>query len=37
VKKYIKSDGGMIEMKDGSKVGISQNRKEEFLEKMKQP
>lgn len=34
VKKFIKSDGGLVEMKDGSRVSISQHRKEEFLERM---
>jgi len=35
VLKYVKSEGGYIEMKDGSKVAISQNRKDEFVELMK--
>lgn len=35
VKRYIKSDGGYIEMKDGSRVNISQHKKEEFIERMK--
>jgi two-component system LytT family response regulator len=35
VHKYIKTDGGIVQMKDGSKVSISQNRKDVFLERMK--
>ncbi|RYD56105.1 MAG: response regulator transcription factor [Sphingobacteriales bacterium] len=35
VKRYIKSDGGYIEMKDGSRVNISQHKKEEFIERMR--
>ncbi|RYZ55152.1 MAG: response regulator transcription factor [Sphingobacteriales bacterium] len=35
VQKYIKADGGMIEMKDGSRVSLSHTRKEEFMELMK--
>lgn len=35
VKRYVKSDGGYIEMKDGSRVSISQHKKEEFIERMK--
>lgn len=31
VKMYVKSDGGYIEMKDGSQVAISRNKREEFL------
>ena len=34
VHKYIKSNGGYVEMKDGTKVSIAQNRKQEFLERM---
>lgn len=34
VHKYIKSDN-MVEMKDGSRVGISSQRKDSFLERMK--
>jgi len=36
VLKYVKTEGGYIEMKDGSKVAISQNRKDEFMELMRQ-
>lgn len=36
VKKYIKIDGGYIEMSDGSSVPISRRRKVCFLEKMNQ-
>jgi len=35
VKQYIKADGGSVEMKDGSQIPISQNRKEQFFELMK--
>ncbi len=35
VKKYIKSDGGFVEMKDGSQVPISQSHKDGFLDQMK--
>jgi two-component system LytT family response regulator len=34
VRKYIRIDGGYIEMTDGSKVPISRNRKDLFLEHM---
>ncbi|TNE81120.1 MAG: response regulator transcription factor [Bacteroidetes bacterium] len=36
VERYIKSDGGYVVMKDGSQVAISNTRKDEFLELMKQ-
>jgi two-component system LytT family response regulator len=35
VLRYVKADGGLVEMKDGSRVGVSQNKKEEFLDLMK--
>ena len=35
VKKYVKTDGGYIEMKDGAQVPISQSHKDSFLEHMK--
>lgn len=35
VKKYVKADGGFIEMKDGSIVPVSASYKEAFLEQMK--
>lgn len=35
VERYIKSDGGYVVMKDGSQAAISNTRKEEFLELMK--
>lgn len=35
VHQFIKSDGGIVVLKDGSKVAISANKKEEFLELMK--
>lgn len=35
VHKYVKSDGGVIILKDGSQVAISANKKEEFLQMMK--
>jgi two-component system LytT family response regulator len=34
VRKYIRIDGGYIEMSDGSKVPVSRNRKDLFLEYM---
>src|SRR5210317_793333 len=34
VKKYIRHDGGAIEMTDGSKVPISRGKKDLFLEHM---
>ncbi len=36
VKKYIKTDGGFVEMKDGSQVPVSNSHKDEFLEMMKE-
>lgn len=35
IERFIKSDGGYAVMKDGAKVAVSQNKKEEFLELMK--
>jgi len=35
VKKYLKSDGGFVEMKDGSEIPVSQSHKDGFLETMK--
>ncbi len=35
VKKYIKADGGFVEMRDGSQVPVSNSNKDEFLEQMK--
>ena len=35
VKKYVKADGGYIEMRDGSQVPVSQSNKDEFLQQMK--
>ncbi len=35
VKMYVKTDGGYIEMKDGTQVPLSQSQKESFFEKMK--
>ncbi len=35
VKKYIKADGGYIEMKDGSQVPVSASHKDAFLAEMK--
>jgi two-component system LytT family response regulator len=35
VKRYIKSEGGAVEMKNGDRVPISHSRKEGFLEAMK--
>lgn len=35
VKKYVKADGGYIEMKDGSQVPVSQSHRDEFFEEMK--
>lgn len=35
VRVFVKSDGNYIEMKDGSQVSISRNKKEEFFDKMK--
>jgi two-component system LytT family response regulator len=35
VRRLIKADGGSVEMQDGSKVGIAQNRKEDFMARMK--
>ena len=35
VKKYVKADGGYIEMKDGSNVPVSASYKDAFLEEMK--
>jgi len=34
VKKYVRQDGGYIEMKDGSQVPVSRNRKDLFLAHM---
>ena len=34
VRRYIKGDGGMIEMNDGTLVDISRRKKEEFLERL---
>ena len=35
VRKYLKSDGGTIEMADGSQVDISRRKKEDFLQMIK--
>lgn len=35
VKSYLKNEGGSVLLNDGTKVPISKNKKEEFLEKMK--
>ncbi len=35
VRKYVKADGGYIEMKDNSQVPVSQSHKEDFFELMK--
>lgn len=35
VAKYVKADGGFIQMKDGSEVPVSASHKEAFLEQMK--
>ena len=35
VKKFVKADGGYVEMKDGSQVPVSQSNKDEFLEQMR--
>jgi two-component system LytT family response regulator len=35
IKKYIKGEGGTIEMHDGSTVEVSRRKKEEFLEALK--
>jgi len=35
VKKYIKSDGGYVIMKNGDTVSISQKRKDDFLKRMR--
>jgi two-component system LytT family response regulator len=35
IKKYIKGEGGTIEMMDGSMVEVSRRKKEEFLEALK--
>jgi two-component system LytT family response regulator len=35
IKKYIKGEGGTIEMQDGSVVEVSRRKKEEFLEALK--
>jgi len=36
VKKYLKTDGGFVEMKDGSQIPVSNSHKEAFLEAMRQ-
>ena len=36
VERFIKSEGGYAVMKDGAKVAVSQTRKEEFLELMRE-
>jgi len=35
VRKYVKTDGGYIEMKDGSQVPVSQSHKDGFFDQMK--
>jgi len=35
ISKYYKTDGGYVEMTDGSQINISRSRKEEFFELMK--
>jgi two-component system LytT family response regulator len=35
IKKYIKGEGGTIEMQDGSVVEVSRRKKEEFLEALR--
>jgi two-component system LytT family response regulator len=35
VKKYVKSDGGYVIMKNGDAVNISQKKKDDFLQKMR--
>jgi two-component system LytT family response regulator len=34
VKKYVKSEGGYILMKNGAQISISQKKREEFVERM---
>ncbi len=36
VKKYVKTDGGYLEMKDGAQIPVSNSHKEEFLDVMRQ-
>lgn len=36
VKKYVRADGGYVEMQDGSEVPVSNANKEGFLERMRQ-
>jgi two-component system LytT family response regulator len=35
VRKYLKSDGGTIEMADGTHVDISRRKKDDFLQMIK--
>jgi two-component system LytT family response regulator len=34
VSQYLKTDGGVIEMKDGSRIPLSKSKKEQFLEQI---
>ena len=34
IERYLKSDGGLIVMEDGSEVPISRNRKSDFLDQL---
>ncbi|MDX1479585.1 MAG: LytTR family DNA-binding domain-containing protein, partial [Saprospiraceae bacterium] len=35
VERYIKSDGGYVILRDGTKLGVSRSKREQFLEAMR--